>query len=149
MGMKKEQSSGIVVYYRDPQTKKLYYLLLHYIGGHWDLPKGKVEAGESLEQAAQREVFEETGLTVEPIANFSQNISYYFRDQGHELIDKTVTFFVGEVDRRDVRISSEHQGYAWLEIGPSLDRLTYNNARNLLSMVNQFVHARYEAQADQ
>ena len=146
MMTKKEQSAGIVVYYRDPKSSKFHYLLLHYIGGHWDLPKGKMEAGESLEQAAQREVFEETGMTVTPIQNFSQTISYYFRDQNHVLVDKAVTFFVGEVSDQAVRISPEHQGYDWLEIGPALNRLTYNNARNLLSMINQFVHARYEAQ---
>lgn len=147
--MKKEQSAGIVIYYRNPDNGKFYYLLLHYIGGHWDLPKGKVEAGESLEQAAMREVQEETGLIVTPISNFSQTISYYFRDPSHALIDKDVTFFVGEVYDRTIRISHEHQGYEWLEIGPALSRLTYNNARNLLSMVNQFVHARFEAQASQ
>lgn len=144
--MKKEQSAGVVLYYRNPDKRKFYYLLLHYIGGHWDLPKGKVEPGETLEQAAMREVREETGLKVIPIKNFSQTISYYFRDQNQELIDKDVTFFVGEVDDQAVRISSEHQGYEWLEIGPALKKLTYNNARNLLSMVNQFVHARYESQ---
>ena len=30
--------------------------------GHWDLPKGKVEIGEKLEEAAVREVIEETGI---------------------------------------------------------------------------------------
>lgn len=144
--MKKEQSAGVVLYYHNPETKKFYYLLLHYIGGHWDLPKGKVEPGETLEQAAMREVKEETGLSVIPINNFSQIISYYFRNQNHELVDKDVTFFVGEVTEQTVQISSEHQGYEWLEVGPALQKLTYNNARNLLSMVNQFVHARYEAQ---
>ena len=145
--MKKEQSAGIVVYYRDPENGKFLYLLLHYIGGHWDLPKGKLEEGETLEQAAMREVREETGLTVKPISNFSDSISYYFRNQDREMVDKSVTFFVGEVDNKpDVMISHEHQGYEWLEVGPALKRLTYNNARNLLSMVNQFVHARYEAQ---
>jgi bis(5'-nucleosidyl)-tetraphosphatase len=109
--MKKEQSAGIVVYHRNPDNGKFYYLLLHYIGGHWDLPKGKVEAGESLEQAAMREVKEETGLIVTPISNFSQTISYYFRDPAHNLIDKDVTFFVGEVFEKEIRISPEHQGY--------------------------------------
>lgn len=143
--MKKEQSAGIVVYRHDPDENKFYYLLLHYIGGHWDLPKGKLEPGETPEQAAIREVSEETGLIVKPISNFSESISYYFRDQDRELIDKNVIFFVGESQESKVTISHEHQGYDWLEIGPALDRLTYNNARNLLRMVNQFVHARHEA----
>jgi bis(5'-nucleosidyl)-tetraphosphatase len=146
--MKKEQSAGIVVYRQDPDTKKLQYLLLHYIGGHWDLPKGKVEQGESLEEAAEREVFEETGLNVIPIPNFSESISYYFRDPQGNLIDKEVIFFAGESKNVDIQISKEHQGYAWMEIGPALHRLTYNNARKLLGMVNQFIHARLEAQKE-
>jgi len=144
--MKREQSAGIVVYHHDIDENKFYYLLLHYIGGHWDLPKGKLEEGETLEQAAIREVMEETGLTVEPIINFSESFSYYFRDQDRELVDKAVTFFVGMSKTQAVTISHEHQGYEWLEIGSALERLTYNNARNLIRMVNQFVHARYEAQ---
>jgi 8-oxo-dGTP diphosphatase len=36
--------------------------------GHWSLPGGLVESGERLEQAVVREVLEETGLTVKPVA---------------------------------------------------------------------------------
>ncbi|HBL98922.1 TPA: diadenosine tetraphosphate hydrolase [Candidatus Dependentiae bacterium] len=143
--MKKEQSAGIVVYRRDKQTGKLYYLLLHYIGGHWDLPKGKVEENESLEQAASREVKEETGLDVSPMKGFSETISYYYRGPERELVDKNVTFFIGETKEDAVILSKEHIASEWLEVNQALKRLTYNNARHLLSMVNQFIHALYDS----
>ena len=146
--MKKEQSAGIVVYRRDKDTGKLYYLLLHYIGGHWDLPKGKVEENESLEEAASREVREETGLIVSPIKGFSETITYYYRGQERELVDKSVIFFIGETELAEITLSSEHIDSEWLEIGPAIKRLTYNNARHLLSMVNQFAHARLDAQRE-
>ncbi len=36
--------------------------------GQWSVPGGAVELGETLEQAIVREVAEETGLTIEPLA---------------------------------------------------------------------------------
>ncbi len=39
------------------------HLLLMKRRGLWDLPKGKIDPGESLEECALREVSEETGLT--------------------------------------------------------------------------------------
>lgn len=145
--MKRERSAGIVVYRRDPKTGKLFYLLLHYLGGHWDLPKGKIEEEEKEADAAMREVKEETGLDVQPVPNFSEQITYYFRGKEHALVHKVVIFFVGEESSgKEVMLSDEHLAYEWLAIGPALNKLTYNNARNLLSRVNQFLLARYEAQ---
>lgn len=37
-------------------------ILMIFRRGHWDLPKGKMEEGETKKEAAQREVMEETGL---------------------------------------------------------------------------------------
>lgn len=49
-------------------------MLLIQRNGRWDLPKGKVEPGETLLQAALREVEEETGIQVESNATASKNI---------------------------------------------------------------------------
>jgi len=140
--LKQEESAGIITFYRNPESKKLYYLLLHYIGGHWDFPKGKLESGETLELAAMREVKEETGLEVKPIPNFSESFSYYFRDQQNQRVDKCVTFFVGEATSQNVKLSKEHLNFKWIETGPAIKKLTYNNAKHLLSLVNQFIEAR-------
>lgn len=50
-----EAAGGII------QNDKKEILFIHRLG-KWDLPKGKLEEGESLEECAKREVEEETGL---------------------------------------------------------------------------------------
>ena len=60
--MRYEKSCGALVFRRASQG--LEVLLLKHRAGHWDFPKGHVEAGESEQETALREVLEESGLTV-------------------------------------------------------------------------------------
>ena len=146
--MKHESSAGVVVYYRNTDKNAIEYLLLHYPGGHWGFPKGKIEKSENLQEAALREVKEETGLDdVHIVGNFSQSITYYFRERDGTTVDKEVTFFVGETKTKDVKLSEEHHDYVWLPIGQALEKLTYNNSRQLLRMANQYVDARLQAES--
>ena len=51
-------------------SKASFYLLLRrrnerYLGGQWDIPGGTVEDGETSEDAAVRECFEETGFSAQ------------------------------------------------------------------------------------
>ncbi len=76
--MKSEKSCGIVVF-REELPERLY-LLLHYEEGHWDFPKGHIEAGETEKEAAFREVYEETGIPepdFELMMGFRERIEYY------------------------------------------------------------------------
>jgi 8-oxo-dGTP pyrophosphatase MutT (NUDIX family) len=57
------EAAGGVVF-----NQKNEILLIHR-RGFWDLPKGKIEKNETVEQAAIREVIEETGLTSVTIIN--------------------------------------------------------------------------------
>ena len=57
-----EQTSAGAVIYRDLLDGR-EYLLLQYLGGHWDFVKGKTEAGESLKDTVIRETQEETGIS--------------------------------------------------------------------------------------
>ena len=136
--MIEQQSAGIVVYCI--KDYEINYLVLHYISGHWDLAKGKLEPGETKLQAAHRELQEETGLTADVIPGFEESLSYIFKERG-KMIKKTVTFFVGKTNQQSVRLSREHQGYLWLAYEKSYEKLTYQNAKDLLKNADEFLKA--------
>lgn len=89
LGLKQVTSAGGVVFL----GKKV--LLLRKINGDWVLPKGKIEAGETPDQTAVREVFEETGIHAE-ISTFLGETAYQFKNMwsNHEVIDKNVFWYV-------------------------------------------------------
>lgn len=61
--------------------------------GKWDLPKGKIEKGESLEQAALREVQEETGLSELILEEFLNNTFHLYTERNGDKILKTTYWF--------------------------------------------------------
>lgn len=134
--MIEQQSAGIITFARKNHEQK--YLILHYLSGHWDFPKGKLEPGETQEQAAHRELEEETGLTAEIISGFQESLSYMFKERG-KLVKKTVTFFVGISDEQPIRLSREHTGYLWLPYEKAHEKLTYQNAKDLLQKAHEFL----------
>jgi 8-oxo-dGTP pyrophosphatase MutT (NUDIX family) len=128
--MIEETSAGIVLF-RKEKSKKLF-LLLHYPSGHWDFVKGKMEEGESTHQTAIRETKEETGITdITFLENFEEWIEYNFQYQG-ELVNKKVVFFLAETKTEEVKISHEHQNYAWMDYNTSMEKTTFDNAKTVL-----------------
>jgi 8-oxo-dGTP pyrophosphatase MutT (NUDIX family) len=69
-------------------------LILRKMNGDWVLPKGKIEAHESPENAATREVSEETGVTAQ-ITRYLDETGYRFRNiwSQQELIIKRVHWY--------------------------------------------------------
>jgi 8-oxo-dGTP pyrophosphatase MutT (NUDIX family) len=135
----KERSAGAVVFATTPDGPE--YLLLRYGGGNWGFPKGHVEAGETDVQAAQREVGEETGIPIglqKLLDGFVDDTDYRFR-RGHTLVEKDVRFYLIEAQTRDVKISHEHSGYAWLPYPQALARVSFEGPRRILQAAHAFV----------
>lgn len=135
--MKQEISAGVVVYRRETAGSEPLYLVLHYISGHWDFAKGKLEGNETKKEAAIRELQEETGLEAELHPDFEKSLSYYFKNRKGELVDKEVTFFLGKANKEYVALSREHVYYKWLPYHEAIRQLTYDNARQVLVQANE------------
>lgn len=136
--MKQEISAGAVVYNVDT-TGTPHYLLLHYLSKHWDLPKGHLEENETPPEAAIRETKEETGLDIQLDEGFEHSLSYYFNDRNGRLIQKTVVFYTAQTKNTNVTLSREHIDYIWLSYEDALKQLTYQNAKQLLTLAHAHV----------
>lgn len=69
-------------------------LLMIFRRGHWDLPKGKIEAGESIEVAAVREVEEETGIHSVQLDRFFQKTYHFYRTRENMRAIKLTHWFL-------------------------------------------------------
>jgi 8-oxo-dGTP diphosphatase len=97
--------------------------------GDWSFPKGKLDPGESFEDAALREVEEETGLRCTLEAELPHT---EYRDSKDR--PKIVRYWQMEVDEDPgFEPNDEVDELRWLPIAEAADLLTYDRDRGLLS----------------
>lgn len=123
------KSCGVIPYRWNGGEKE--YLILLQTNNCWSFPKGHMEAGETEDQTALRELFEETGLRArlisEQIAVSEYDIPPYTRKQ--------VVLFLGEVDGEVVPQKTEVLNYKWAkasELKAYLHLDTYDACAELL-----------------
>lgn len=116
------RSCGVLVFRREPD---LAFLVLTH-GDRFDLPKGHLDPGESDEECALRELFEETGIppdAVELDQHYTFESVYYprYRRIGGRVVEKTVRVYLGWL-LRDIPIAvTEHAGHRWVAWSPPHD----------------------------
>ncbi|MCD7731338.1 MAG: NUDIX domain-containing protein [Oscillospiraceae bacterium] len=114
-----EKTCGAVMFTETSGERR--YLLIKNDSGHIGFPKGHVEYGETEEETAVREVFEETGLKAELMENFRVPYSY-ISNTGHH---KTAVYFLSHYDNTEIHIRQGEISDSWL--------LPYDKAYEMLN----------------
>jgi len=128
-----EISAGGVVYRRSDEGVEVVLAARRTRRGDlaWGLPKGLVEPDETPEQAAVREVREETGLEADVEVSLGE-IRYFYVWEGVR-VRKAVHFFLmratgGDASQHD----DEMEEVRWFPLSVALRRATYKGEREVL-----------------
>ena len=125
--MKHEKSCGAIVFRKHHDDYE--FLLIQHLSGHWGSPKGHVEEGETEQQTAVREVYEETGLQITLLQDFRETIEY----SPAANIWKTVVYFLAEAMSEEVKyILPEVLAHKWLSFQEANAQLRFDNQKELL-----------------
>ena len=113
------------------QSGQLEVALVHRpMHQDWSYPKGKLEEGETFEDAAQREVLEETGLVCRLI-RFVGHTDYTDR-KGRP---KVVAYWVMSAVAGTFAANEEVDELQWVDVATASELLTYERDRELLAVV--------------
>jgi len=87
----------------------------------------------------KREAFEEAGLSdLRFVFGFRDKIEYDYFMKGRK-IHKVVYYYLAETSQEDVKLSYEHQDFAWLDYENALKRITYDNDRGVLRKAHRYL----------
>ena len=109
------------------------------------LPKGLVDSGEKPEEAAIREVREETGVEADLVSKLTDIKYFYVRSWGDkERVFKIVSFFLlryrsGKLGEITPEMRKEVREALWLPLDEAPKRLSYRGERDAAKLAVQYV----------
>ena len=111
----------------------------------WQLPKGTINPGEQIEEAALREVREETGIEAE-LLDLIERIEYWFyasRNGRLVRFHKFVYFFLmrfitGNVSDHDHEVEEAR----WVEINQAIDMLSFESEKEMVQKTRAWIAAK-------
>lgn len=132
-----EMSCGAVVFFNSGE--EILYLIVKQnkkSGGHWGFSKGKVEKKEHEIETAKREIFEETGIWVEFINGFKEQVEYTCKGN----VCKTVIYFLGKANTTKTKTQfNELDDSRFVNFVEATKLLTYESSKRILNLANNYI----------
>lgn len=143
MLIKPVTAAGGVVY--QPTDNNIPQIVLIFRRDVWDLPKGKIEEGETIMECAEREVAEEIGLFTRPKVNFVLTDTYHEYEENGIRYGKTTHWFgmrMESVPEKGLnpQLEEDIRKVRWVELPEAKELVGYDN---LVEVLNSFENRYY------
>lgn len=133
----KEESFGIVPIYKEGE--EMYFCLVKHKDAHWAFPKGGKEDDEAEDEAALRELEEETGIEGAELLYGEEFYEEYEFEKDGILHEKKVKYFVGFVPSMRTNIAPEFkheiEDVRFLHYEQAKETITFPEGKQLLDEV--------------
>ena len=107
----------------------------------WCLPKGLIQKGESVEEAALREVREETGLTARLLRKVGDVQYRFVSERSKRKVFKKVSFFLMRYVRGSTRDHDfEVDAATWFPVREALRKMSYLTERRIVEKAARLWH---------
>ncbi len=136
--MKYEKSCGAIVFTKIEGEIK--YAIIQQIEGFHSFPKGHMEEGETEEETAKREIFEEIGIKPNFIEGF-KTIEEHPIPQRNSM--KQVVYFLAEYENQELKYQKEELlGVTLMTYEEAINIFEYENSKTVLTEANNFLKKR-------
>lgn len=138
MAVRHDESFGVIPLSKASGRWEVF-LIQHNRSGYWGFPKGHAEPNETPQQAAFRELKEETNL--EPLhilRNEPLMEQYNFMMEGKR-VHKRVSYFIAEVTGHVALQTQEIHDGKWVPFPDAIQQVTHQEGKSLLSQVEKML----------
>lgn len=136
--MRQDESFGVI-----PLSKAKghweVFLIQHNRSGYWGFPKGHAESNETPQEAAFRELKEETNLELVRLLEKEPLMEQYTFMMDGRRVFKRVFYFIAEVDGKiELQKKEIHDG-KWVPLPEALTQVTHQEGKTLLAQVEKLL----------
>ncbi len=134
----KDQSFGIFPIRRG-ESQGIDVFMIQQVQGHWGLPKGHADGQESGQEAAVRELYEETGLRPVVFEDLDPLIESYAFQKGTQTVSKNVLYYIAWVEGKEHLQQEEIAEGQWVPIERAEHQATYRGTKEVCALAKSLL----------